>query len=186
MGRTRAPHGLTGKQRAFIQEYLVDLNGSAAARRAGYKASTSQIYAQKASGLIALPHIQKALTEAMAAREKRTNVTADYVLSTIAETVERCRQARPVVDDKGKETGQFQFDARAVLRGAELLGRHLGMWIDRHGFVDPQGKLVEPTAMGELELARRIAFIFRQGMQARSVLRPGGPLEAPKSERLDS
>ena len=71
-------------------------------------------------------------------REKRTQITQDYVLRTIHETVERCRQARPVFDQNGDpvlirtptgdKAAAYTFDAKSVLRGCELLGKHLGLF----------------------------------------------------------
>jgi hypothetical protein len=39
----------------------------------------------------------------MKAREQRTEITQDYVLTTIRETIERCRQVHPVLDRKGEQ-----------------------------------------------------------------------------------
>lgn len=72
---------LTNKQKKFIDEYLIDLNASAAARRAGYSAKTAN---RIASENLAKPHIQAAIQKAMQEREKRTKITQDNVLEELA------------------------------------------------------------------------------------------------------
>ena len=72
---------LTAKQKAFVQEYLIDLNATQAAIRAGYSEATAN---EQASRLLANVNIQKAIQKAMARREKRTNITQDMVLQELA------------------------------------------------------------------------------------------------------
>ncbi len=126
---------LSPKQRLFVAEYLISLNATQAAIKAGYSEKTAfRIGAEN----MQKPAIIEEIQAAMKAREKRTLVTADYVISVIHETVERCRQAEPVRDQKGEQVmiptpdGEmvpaYVFDAKNVLRGCELLGKHLGIF----------------------------------------------------------
>lgn len=119
---------LTGKQQLFIDEYLIDLNATQAAIRAGYSEKTA---GQIGDENLKKPQIAQIVQEAMNKRAERTQVTADYVLRTITETIERCRQAQPVLDREGQPTGEYKFDSTAVLKGAELLGKHLKMFTDK-------------------------------------------------------
>ena len=64
-------------QKRFVQEYLVDLNATEAARRAGYSKRTAS---QKGYELRQNPDIQDAIIAAKAAREARTEVTQDEVV----------------------------------------------------------------------------------------------------------
>lgn len=64
-------------------------------------------------------------------RAERVEVTQDYVLRTIVDTIERCKQAEPVRGKDGEETGEYKFDSSAVLKGAELLGKHLKLFTDK-------------------------------------------------------
>lgn len=68
---------LTPKQKCFVEEYLIDLNQTQAAIRAGYSEKTAN---EQASRLLANVNIQAAIKEAMAERSKRTQITADMVL----------------------------------------------------------------------------------------------------------
>ena len=80
----------------------------------------------------------KEKTDAVAAS---ADITQEYVLTTIRNTIERCSQAKPVIDKAGNpvmvetEDGQlapaYTFDAANVLRGAELLGKNLKLWTDK-------------------------------------------------------
>lgn len=73
---------LTPKQQAFVLEFLVDLNASQAAIRAGYarKGVNAASYS-----LMQRPHIAAAIKAAMEARSQRTKVDADYVLNRLTE-----------------------------------------------------------------------------------------------------
>jgi phage terminase small subunit len=90
----------------------VDLNATQAAIRAGYSAKTA--HAIGAENL-SKPEISAAVSKAQAERSARTNVTQDYVLESIVSAMERCKQ-----DDT--------FNAAGVFKGAELLGKHLGLF----------------------------------------------------------
>ena len=113
----------------------MDLNGLQAAIRAGYSEKTAK---QIASENLSKPDIQARLSELKQEVAERLEITQDYVLGSIMETMERCKQAEPVRDRKGQpvmiETpdGDFApaytFQSMAVLKGAELLGKHLGTW----------------------------------------------------------
>lgn len=75
------PDGLTDKQFAFVQEYLVDLNGRQAAIRAGYSEHTAN---EIASENLAKLNIQEAIAVEQAKRSQRLEITADRVLMEIA------------------------------------------------------------------------------------------------------
>ena len=72
---------LSDKQRRFVDEYLIDLNATQAAIRAGYSAKTAEF---QASRLLRYAKVQAFLAERMKAREKRTEITQDRVLNELA------------------------------------------------------------------------------------------------------
>lgn len=104
---------LTKKQKAFIQEYLVDLNATQAAIRAGYSKKTAYSIGQEN---LTKPEIQQALQEAQKRREKRTEVTQDYVIAKLREIVEKDASDGP--DSELKYANK--------IRALELLGKHTG------------------------------------------------------------
>lgn len=68
---------LTDKQRCFVQEYLVDLNATQAAIRAGYSEKTA---CEQGSRLLAHVKVSEAIRAAMQERAKRTEISQDDVL----------------------------------------------------------------------------------------------------------
>lgn len=124
------PFTWTDKRRDFCQQFLVDRNGAQAARRAGFSEKSAD---KIASELMEYPQIRSYIQELMDERSKRTNITADYVLFGIKDTIDRCKQAEKVMqwDPIAKEmvfAGEWKFDAANALRGYELLGKHLKLF----------------------------------------------------------
>lgn len=102
---------LTAKQQRFTEEYVVDFNASAAAKRAGYSPKTA--YAIGFENL-RKPEIQEAIGESRAKAAKQTQLTHQYVLDGlmgIATDPDATHSAR--------------------VRSFELLGKHQGMFTDR-------------------------------------------------------
>jgi phage terminase small subunit len=147
---------LTPKQQRFVEEYLIDLNATQAYMRAGYKVSES-VARRNGHRLLTNADVAAEIGNKQAMRSERTEITADYVLNTIVETVERCRQAEAVTDKTGKqvmvetEGGElapaYVFDSKAVLKGCELLGKHLALFTDKHEVTGADGGPVEITVV---------------------------------------
>lgn len=72
---------LTPKQRLFVHEYLIDLNGAQAASRAGYSRKTARF---QASRLLALPQIKKAVQVLIEKRESSLIMTRDEILRELS------------------------------------------------------------------------------------------------------
>lgn len=115
---------MNAKQQRFVAEYLIDLNATQAAIRAGYSEKTARSQGQR---LLTNADVEKALAEQKGKRAERTEVTQDYVLTKIKEAV---------------EASATDANQMAVFRGCELLGKHLGMFSDKviHGG-DPDNPL---------------------------------------------
>ena len=73
---------LTPRQSMFVKEYLVDLNGTQAAIRAGYSPRTAN---EQAARLLANVNISDAVASGMAKRAAKVEINADYVLARLAE-----------------------------------------------------------------------------------------------------
>lgn len=71
---------LTPKQERFVQEYIVDLNASAACLRAGYRSKNPDV---DGYNLLVKPSISSAIQTHIKEREKRTEVTADMVVQQL-------------------------------------------------------------------------------------------------------
>lgn len=105
--------GLTPKQAAFVREYLVDLNATQAAERAGYSAATAQ---QMGAENLSKPLIREAIEAGKAERASRVEMTADDVLRGLLLEARR--------EGEGSSHG-------ARVRAWETLGKHLGMFAER-------------------------------------------------------
>lgn len=109
--------GLSDKQALFCREYLIDLNATQGAIRAGYsKRSAMQIGEEN----LRKHDIQAEIQRLIADRSQRTEITADYVLKKIQSLVEAT-----------SAEGESQYNPQAALRGCELLGKHLSLWTDK-------------------------------------------------------
>lgn len=141
---------LTDRQTRFCEEYLIDLNATQAAIRAGYSEKTAN---EQGARLLANVSVQEKIAELKAERSKRTEITQDSVIQELAAV------ARAEV--KG---------VRAVdkLKALELLGKHLGMFVERY-------------EVNAAEIEKRIAEAREQGKkEGTQELLEAMPLEALK------
>jgi phage terminase small subunit len=147
---------LTAKQDAFVREYLIDLNATQAAVRAGYSAATAYSIG---SENLSKPEIQSAIQSALSARAKRTEITADYVLTKIQQTVERCSAEDPE-----------EHNPAAVLKGCELLGKHLKLFTEKHEIAGPNGGAIPLSVTPDAAVDARLSELAAK-------LLPGGSVE---------
>lgn len=88
---------LTPKQAQFVREYLIDLNATQAAIRAGYSEKTAE---KIGSENLKKPEIKAALDKAMTERSEKTKIDAQWVLERLAE--EATADIADLYDDDGK------------------------------------------------------------------------------------
>jgi phage terminase small subunit len=141
---------LTKKQKRFCEEYLIDLNATQAAIRAGYSPDTA-----KAIGCenLTKPDIRAHIDLVMAERSRRTGVNADRVIQELAKIA--FVNATDVIDPKtatvkenalpedtaaiqsvkvktfGEDGLEREIKMADKLKALEMLGRHLGMFKDK-------------------------------------------------------
>jgi phage terminase small subunit len=109
---------LTGKQRRFVAEYLIDLNATQAAIRAGYSERTaSAIGAEN----LKKPQIVDAISVSMKDRGARTEVTSDRVLLEAARLA--LFDPRKLFDGAGnpKPIHELDDDTAAAIAGVEVI-----------------------------------------------------------------
>lgn len=128
---------LPDKQARFVEEYLIDLNATAAAERAGYSDGN---YGRQ---LLTNPNVSEAVAAALVERTERTKVTADWVVSKLVENVERSMQAEAVRDREGNETGEYTYQGSVANKALELLGKHVGLFGDKLEVTGKDGGALE-------------------------------------------
>lgn len=119
---------LTAKQEAFVREYLIDLNATQAAIRAGYSAKTAN---EQGSRLLANVSVSAALTAAKMARSEKTTIDAAYVLSRLAE-IDRMDVLDIMRDDMSlKPVSEWPKVWRQYLSGVDVAEIYEGSGDDR-------------------------------------------------------
>jgi phage terminase small subunit len=110
---------LTARQQRFVDEYLIDLNASQAAIRAGYSEKTSRAIA---SELLTKPNIQEAINAAQAERNQKTKIDAAWVLEQAAQSY--IVNSTEYMDEQGR---MVPLNANAARGFLELAGKHVGV-----------------------------------------------------------
>jgi len=141
------------RQQRFVDEYMIDLNGTQAAIRAGYSVKTAN---EQSSRLLANVNVQAAIARLQAERSKRTGVSADRIVLELAKLgfvnitdVADFDDATVRDDANRNDTAAIQSvkvkripteDGDIVerelklhdkVKSLDLLGRHLGIWNDK-------------------------------------------------------
>lgn len=130
---------LTNKQTQFVNEYLVDLNATQAAIRAGYSVKLANDTGYK---LLHTPQVAEAVRLALEARAEKLQLSSEDVL-------------RSIVDIRGKAVTDGKLTQ--ALKANELLGRHLKLFTDRVEHSGPDGG---PVEISDLELSNRLLTLI--------------------------
>ncbi len=128
---------LTKKQDLFCQEYLVDLNATQAAIRAGYSAKTAHVIGQEN---LRKPAIAAAVQAYMNARAKRIERKADDVLKDLE--LVKVDAMKQVID---KDGNSLMANHAGALKALELEGRHLKMFTDKMEVTGANGDAIKHT-----------------------------------------
>ena len=114
---------LTPKQSAFVREYLVDLNATQAAIRAGYSKHRADAIGYEN---LRKPEMAAAIQTAMNTRAQEVEITATAVMRDI--DLVKADAMRQIYDRDGNET---MANHAAALKALELQGRHLKLFTDK-------------------------------------------------------
>ena len=138
---------LTAKQQAFCEEYLVDLNATQAAIRAGYSEDSAK---QIASQNLSKHDIADKIAELQAERSAKTELNAQWVLDRLQRVHDRCMQEEAVMSSDGA-TGEFKFEHSGANKSLELIGKHLAMFTEKKELSGPNGQPIEIDQNWEVE-----------------------------------
>lgn len=181
---------LNAQQLRFVQEYLIDLNATQAAIRAGYSAKTAHSQGQR---LLKHVEVQRAIAEAQYKRALKTETDAAFVLRRLAEEVtadiadlyDEAGNIKPVKDwpmiwrqglvsgiktvEEGDGVLIREIKLSDRIKRLELLGKHISVnaFRDQIGHGDPDGNPLPAPAVDEMsknDIARRVAFLLAQGL----------------------
>ena len=108
---------LTEKQRRFVAEYLVDLNATQAAIRAGYSRKTAHVTGHET---LKKPEVSAAVQASMAARAERTNITQDRVLQELARIAFFDLRKLYREDGSMKSPDEWDDDTAAAMSGLDI------------------------------------------------------------------
>lgn len=183
---------LNDKQEMFCREYLIDLNATQAAIRAGYSEKTA-----KETGYenLTKPHIQERISALQAARNERVDIDADYVLRRLAE-IDQMDVLDILNDDGGIKpisewpkvwrttlsgldinTSITNFDEKTTenilkkikwpdkVKNLELLGKHVNVQAFREKVQTEHSGEVSVKSEDLNTIARRLAFTLTKAMK---------------------
>lgn len=144
---------LTAKQQRFIEEYLVDLNATQAAIRAGYSPQSAYSIGQEN---MKKPVIKNAIDKAMAERSKRTGINQDRILTELAkigflnpvdvidmdeatirgdanreDTAAIASVKVKTIPTEAGEIVEREVKTYDKIKALELMGKHIGMFADK-------------------------------------------------------
>ena len=109
---------LTAKQQRFVDEYLVDLNATQAALRAGYSPRSARSIGPE---LLEKPAVAQAVAAAVGERAGRTGITQDRVVEELSN----------IAFAQAGDRSDAGLKVSNKLKALELLGKHLGMFDGR-------------------------------------------------------
>lgn len=137
---------LSAKQQRFVDEYLIDLNATQAAIRAGYSLKTAYSQGQR---LLKNVEVQEYIQKRMAEKESDLIASQDEILQTLTAVMRREKKEvivssqrirKSYYDEKGRKCTEetespmcVEIDTKIsdVNKAAELLGKRYGLFTDK-------------------------------------------------------
>lgn len=161
---------LTAKQKRFCDEYLLDLNGSAAYTRAGYKGD-AETARRNASRMLTNADVQTYVSRLQAERAQRTQITADRVLAEIArvafanitDVIEWSQQGISVVPSDGLSVDSTAAIAEVIMNETQSeSGVTRQIKIRMHDKLKALGKLADHLGL-DFSLDDMVNAVLAQG-----------------------
>lgn len=121
---------LSDKQMNFVNEYMKDMNASAAYLRAGYNCS-EEAARRAASRLLTNVDVQDEIRTRTDKIAQESDISVQWVLKSFKEIAERCMQAEPIIDKESGDVVEYRFDSSGANKALENIGRYLGMFNDK-------------------------------------------------------
>lgn len=163
---------ITAKQKAFVDEYLIDLNATQAAIRAGYSAANADKIGHE---LLGKTRVAEYLALRMKAREQRTEITQDRVLQEFAKLA--FLDPRRFYNEKGGLIPVHELDAdvAAALSSMEIVQQRAGMDADGNQAFEDVKKIKFIDKKGALDSVARHLGMFNDKVQMTGA--NGGPVD---------
>jgi phage terminase small subunit len=152
---------ITPKQQRFVDEYLVDLNATQAAIRAGYSKKTAN---EQGARLLANVSLKKLIADAMSKRSQATQITAERVLQELARVAFFDPRRLLNADGSPKPINELDDDTAAVLAGMDVSEEYEGSGEDRR-FVGYTKKVKVSDKVAALGLAMRHLGMLNDKLQ---------------------
>lgn len=169
---------MTPKQEAFVREYLLDMNATQAAIRAGYSAKTAVAIGHET---LRKPEVAEAIAAAQQARAARTEITADRVLQELARIAFFDIRRLYNTDGTLKKPHELDDEAASVLAGVDTTTTNIGGADDDTSLVTKKAKVFDKTAA--LTLAMRHLGMLTDKLEVRDVTPLGERMRRAEERR---
>ena len=159
---------MTAKQQRFVHEYLIDLNATKAAIRAGYKSKNAEVIGYQ---LLQKTSVAEAVHQAIERRAARLNIKADRVLDEFCKIafadragIAQVKRGRVIVTDTSKLTDEqkaalsevsetqsgISVKLESKTEALKMIGKHLGMFVEK---IEHSGNVKLTNQLSDEQLA---------------------------------
>ena len=170
---------ITPKKQRFVDEYLIDLNATQAAIRAGYSAKTAHSQGPR---LLDDVGVKELIADAMAKRSESTKITAERVLQELGRVALFDPRRLLNADGSPKPINELDDDTAAVLAGMDIAEEYEGTGDDRR-FIGYTKKVKLADKVGALNLAMRHLGMLTDKLEVKDVTTRADRLRLARERR---
>ena len=170
---------ITPKKQRFVDEYLVDLNATQAAIRAGYSAKTAHSQGPR---LLDDVDVKELIADAMAKRAEATKITAERVLQELGRVAFFDPRRLLNADGSPRQINELDDDTAAVLAGMDISEEYEGSGDERR-FVGYTKKVKLADKVGALNLAMRHLGMLTDKLEVKDVTTRADRLRQARERR---